>query len=63
MLIIYEYAACVVAALILGTLLFAAGAMCVMLWAAGGIGWRWWRDLASVPNGLMGRWAPEPRVP
>ena len=31
MLIIYEYAACVLAAVILGTLLFAAGAACVML--------------------------------
>jgi hypothetical protein len=63
MLIMYEYAACVLAALIFGTLLFAAGAMCVMLWAAGGIAWRWWREWAFIPSGLVGRLAPEPRVP
>jgi hypothetical protein len=37
--------------------------MCVMFWSAGGITWRGWRELASVPNWLMARGAPEPRVP
>jgi hypothetical protein len=47
--ILYEYAACLLAALIAGTFLFTASAMCVMLWGAGGMTWRWWRELASVP--------------
>lgn len=63
MFILCEYAACLVAALVTGTLLFTACAMCVMLWTAGGITWRWWRELAPIPNGQMGRWRSEPRVP
>ena len=62
-MIISEYVACLLAALIGGTLLFTASAMCVTLWAAGGITWRWWRELASVPNGLPERWTAEPREP
>lgn len=61
--IICEYVACLVAALIGGTFLFTATAMCVVLWEAGGVMWRKWRELASVPNWLMGRWTDEPRVP
>ena len=34
MFIVYEYAACVLAALIGGTLLLAVGTMCIMLWEA-----------------------------
>jgi hypothetical protein len=63
MFIVYEYAACLLLALIGGTFLFTACAMCVMLWAAGGITWRWWRDLTPVPNWLLGRWTSEPREP
>jgi hypothetical protein len=63
MFIIYEYAACLLAVLIGGTLLFMVSAMCVVLWSEGGITRRWWRELASVPNWLMGRWTAEPRVP
>jgi hypothetical protein len=62
MFIIYEYAACALAALSGGTMLFAAGATCLMLWGAGGIAWRWWRELASVPNWLKGRWTAEPHL-
>jgi len=61
--ILYEYAACLLAALIGGTLLFTLSAMCVMLWGAGGVTWRWWRELASRPNWLTGKWTDEPRVP
>jgi hypothetical protein len=62
--IIYEYAACLLAALIGGTILFTATAMCVMLWEAGGITWRRWREpLALGANWLMGRSTAEPRVP
>jgi len=63
LMIISEYAACLLAALIGGTLLFTVGAMGVTLWAAGGITWRWWRELASVPNWLTGRWTGESREP
>ncbi len=62
MFIIYEDAACVLAALIAGSVLFAAGATCIMLWEAGGITRRWWRELASVPKGLIPRWTAEPRI-
>jgi hypothetical protein len=62
MFIMYEYAACLLAALIGGTFLFTASAMCVLLWGAGGITWRWWRELASRAYWLMGRWKAEPRV-
>ena len=62
MFIIYENAACLLAALIGGMLLFAAGATCVMLWGAGGITWRWWREPVSRPNWLTGRWTAESRV-
>ncbi|MGA2982322.1 MAG: hypothetical protein ABSG32_00825 [Terriglobia bacterium] len=61
--IIYEYAACLLAALFGGTLLFTFTAMCVMLWEAGGITRRWWRELGSLPQWLMGRWTAEPREP
>jgi hypothetical protein len=60
--IMSEYAACLLVALIGGTFLFTASAMCVMFWSAGGITWRRWRDLASIPYRLMGRWTAEPRV-
>jgi len=63
MFIIYDYAACLLVALIGGTLLFTAGAMCVMLWEAGGIAWRRWRELVPGANWLMGKWAAEPREP
>jgi hypothetical protein len=59
--IVCEYAACLVAALIGGTLLFTVTATCVMLWGAGGITWRRWRERASVPIWLMGRRTAEPR--
>ncbi len=62
MYIIYEDAACLLLALIVGAFLFTASAMCVMLWKGGGIAWRWWRELALVPHWLMGRWTAEPRV-
>jgi hypothetical protein len=39
------------------------GVTCVILGAAGGIGWRWWQGQASGPKWRMGRWTPEPRVP
>jgi uncharacterized membrane protein YphA (DoxX/SURF4 family) len=61
--IVYEYAACLLVALCGGTLLFALSAMCVMLWAAGGITWRWSRELVPVPRGWKGRWTPEPSLP
>jgi hypothetical protein len=60
--IVCDYAACLLAALIRGTLLFSFGATCVMLWESRGItGW-WWRELAAVPDWLMGRPTAEPRV-
>jgi hypothetical protein len=37
--------------------------MCVMLWTAGGITWRWSRELAPIPDRLMARLTAEPRVP
>ncbi|HMD83898.1 MAG TPA: hypothetical protein VKO18_04255 [Terriglobia bacterium] len=63
MFIMYEYAAGLLAALIGGTFLFTAGAICVMLWTGGVMAWRRWQELASVPNWLMGRWTVEPREP
>ena len=64
MFIIYECGACLLAALIGGTLLFTATALCVMLWEAGGITWRRWREpLAPGANWLTGKWTDEPRVP
>jgi hypothetical protein len=63
MFILYECAACVLAVLIGGTLLFGAGAMCVMLGAAGNFAWRRWPELSRGLHWLMGRWAPEPREP
>jgi hypothetical protein len=63
MFIVYEYAACLLAALIGGTVLFVAGATCVMLWAGGGVAWRRWREPVPVPNELMGTWAPVSREP
>ena len=62
MFIMYEYTACLLAALMGGTFLFTVSAMCVMFWSAGGITWRWWRDPASVPNGLMETCTAEPRL-
>jgi len=61
-LIMYEYAAFLLVALMGGTFLFTASAMCVLLWSAGGITWQWWRELASRPNWLMERWMAEPHV-
>lgn len=49
--IVYEFAACLVAALIGGTFLFTASALCVVLWEAGGMTWRRWRERAWVPRG------------
>jgi hypothetical protein len=60
--IVYKYAVCLVAASISGTLLLTVTATCVMLWGAGGNTWQWWRELASVPNWLPGKWTSEPRV-
>ena len=51
MSIVYEYAACLLVALCSGTLLFTLSAMGVMLWTAGGITWRWSRELAPVRTG------------
>lgn len=59
----FEYAACLLVALISGTFLFTLSAMCVILWEAGGMTWRWWRELASRPGRLMGKWTAEPREP
>jgi hypothetical protein len=61
MFIIYDYAACLLAALIGGTLLFTAGAMCVMLMEAGGIAWRRWPELTHGTTRLVGRWTAESR--
>jgi hypothetical protein len=47
---VYEYAVCLLVALGSGTLLFTLGAMGVMLWTAGGITWRWSRELALAPS-------------
>jgi len=63
MFIIYDCAACFLAALIGGTLLFTAGVMCVMLMEAGGIMWRRWPGLTQRATWLMGRWTAEPRQP
>ena len=64
MFIISEYAVCLFAALIGGTLLFTAGAMCVMLIEAGGIALRrWWPELMHGADALMGRWTAGHRVP
>lgn len=52
MLILYEYAACLLAALIGGTFLFTASSMCMMFWGAGGLTWRWWRKRSSLPDRL-----------
>jgi hypothetical protein len=60
--IMYEYATCLLVALIGGTFLFTVSAMCVMLWSAGGITWGWWRELASRANWLTGKWITEPRA-
>ena len=61
--IICEYATCLLVALIGGTFLFTASVMCVMLWTGGGMTWRWWRDLASIPNWLTGTRTAEAREP
>jgi hypothetical protein len=60
--IMFEYAACLLVALIGGTFLFTISAMFVMLSSAFGITWRWWRELASRSKWLLGRWIMEPRV-
>ena len=53
--IMYEYAACLLAALISGTFLFTASAMCVMLWRQaalrGGGGENWHH--APMADGKM----------
>jgi hypothetical protein len=59
--IVFEYATCLLVALLGGTFLFTASAMCVVLWSAGGVTWRWWRERASNPHGVLGRWITEPR--
>jgi hypothetical protein len=61
MLVIYDCAACFLAALICGTLLFAAGVICVMAVEADGIAWRKWTDLTHRAPRLMGSWTAEPR--
>ena len=63
MSIVYEYAACLLVVMGSGTLLFALSAMGVMLWTAGGITWRWSRELAPVVNHLAARRTAEPHVP
>ena len=63
MFIICEYGACLLAALIGGTFLFTAGAMCVMFMEAGRMAWRKWPGLSQSANWLMGRWADEVREP
>ena len=50
MFIISEYAACLLVVVIGGTLLFTASAVCIMLWEAGGMMWRWWRQPSSRPS-------------
>lgn len=57
MFIICEYAACLLAALLSGTVLFTLSAMGVMLWAAAGMTWRWGRELATVPQAPAGNMA------
>ena len=62
--IMYEYAACLLAALIGGTLLFTAERD-----VRHALGGRWYyvavvaRTVAPGPNWLTGRWTAEPRVP
>jgi hypothetical protein len=63
MFVIYDCAACFLAALICGTLLFTAGLMYVMAVEAGGIAWRKWPDLTQRATWLTGRWTAEPREP
>ena len=63
MSIFYEYAACSLVALCGGTLLFTLSAMCVMLWVAVSVTWRWSRELAPIPNRLMARWTSELHLP
>ena len=63
MFVIYDCAACLLAALVGGTLLFTAGVICIMAVEAGGIAWRKWPDLTQRATWLMGRWTAEPREP
>jgi hypothetical protein len=63
MSLVYEYAACLVLALFSGTLLFTLSSMCVMVWTAGLITWRWSRELAPIPNRLMAKWTAEIHLP
>ena len=63
MFIIHDCAACLLAGLIGGTLLFTGGVMCVMLMEAGIIACRRWPKLTQRATWLVGRWAAEPREP
>jgi hypothetical protein len=63
MFIMFEYATCLLVALIGGTFLFTLSAMCVMFWSAGDATWRQWRLWASVPKVRTAVWTPEPREP
>jgi hypothetical protein len=63
MSIAYEYAACLLVVLCSGTMLFTLSAMGIMLWMAGGIAWRWARELTPIPNRLMARWTSELHLP
>jgi hypothetical protein len=63
MFIIYDCAACFLAALTVGTLLFTVGVMGVLLMEAGGIAWRRWPELTQRVAWLMGRGTAEPRQP
>jgi len=63
MFIICEYTACLLGALTVGPLLFAAGAMCIMLMAAGQYRVAVVAGTNPRANWLMGRWTAEPRVP
>ena len=53
MLVVYEYAACLLVALCSGTLLFTVSAMGLMLWTAGSITWRNSREMTVIPNRLL----------
>jgi hypothetical protein len=61
MFVIYDCAACFLAALICGALLFTAGVIYVMAVEAEGIAWRKWPDLTRRATWLMGSWTAEPR--
>ncbi len=63
MFIIYEYAACLIAAVIGAALVFTVGGILIVLKELSSQGARRLREITPRAAWLVGRWALEPRQP